>query len=108
MFFQGKGITLRNSWHVVKSESSASYRNKPQVCEDGRQVGRAYAPLLYLPELLFPDFPVLLIFFYSQRNATSGSTLVARQAGIRQASRATRVSNRAIAVKVNGSVALTP
>ena len=45
---------------------------------------------------------------HSCRNAISGSTFVARQAGTKQASSATPVSNKAITVKVTGSVALTP
>src|SRR5262249_50595598 len=42
------------------------------------------------------------------RTATSGSTFVARRAGIQQASNATNVSSSAITTNVSGSVALTP
>src|SRR5215470_6786085 len=45
---------------------------------------------------------------YSLRSATIGSTFAARRAGIQQASKATAVSNSAIAANVTGSVALTP
>src|SRR6266508_5441932 len=44
---------------------------------------------------------------HSQRNATSGSTFVARRAGTKQASKATAMSSSAIAANVAGSVALT-
>ena len=49
-----------------------------------------------------------LQWIYSYRRATSGSTFVARQAGTKQASSATAVSNNAMLAKVAGSVALTP
>src|SRR5262245_18951998 len=44
----------------------------------------------------------------SQRRATSGSTFVARRAGIQHASNATTISDNAITMNVSGSVALTP
>jgi hypothetical protein len=44
----------------------------------------------------------------SCRNAVSGSTFVARRAGIQQASSATLISNKVMTAKVSGSVALTP
>src|SRR5262245_53819213 len=44
---------------------------------------------------------------HSHLNATIGSTFVARRAGIQQATSATAVSNKEIAMKVIGSVALT-
>src|SRR5262245_65925116 len=43
---------------------------------------------------------------HSQRSATNGSTLVARRAGIQQASIATRPSNKLMPPKVSGSVGL--
>src|SRR5262245_4417065 len=45
---------------------------------------------------------------HSLRSATSGSTRVARSAGIQHASSATSVSDNVITTNVNGSVALTP
>jgi hypothetical protein len=45
---------------------------------------------------------------HSHRKATSGSTFVARRAGIQQASSATRSNSSAIAANVSGSVALVP
>jgi hypothetical protein len=45
---------------------------------------------------------------YSYRNAVIGSTFVARRAGTQQAAKATKVSNTAITLSVQGSVALTP
>ena len=45
---------------------------------------------------------------HSARSATSGSTLVARRAGIQHATIVTETSTTAIAMKVIGSVALTP
>ncbi len=45
--------------------------------------------------------------FYSERNATIGSTRLARRAGIQQARKAI-VRITALPVKVIGSVALTP
>src|SRR5262245_47213401 len=45
---------------------------------------------------------------YSCLNATSGSTLVARHAGTRQAAIATAASSDAMAANVTGSVGLTP
>ena len=45
---------------------------------------------------------------HSARSATSGSTLVARRAGIQHATTVTETSTTAIAMKVIGSVALTP
>ena len=45
---------------------------------------------------------------HSQRSATSGSTFVARRAGIQQASSATKVSSSVITMNVSGSVGLTP
>ena len=49
-----------------------------------------------------------IIQFYSDRKATSGSTFVARSAGIQQASSATNVNNSVMAPNVIGSTALTP
>src|SRR5438093_13507183 len=45
---------------------------------------------------------------YSYLSATTGSTLVARRAGMQHAKSATAVSNSVIRMKVSGSVALTP
>src|SRR5713226_9065853 len=45
---------------------------------------------------------------HSYRSATNGSTLVARRAGIKQATRATETNNRATQPNVNGSVGVTP
>ncbi len=45
---------------------------------------------------------------YSFRSAIIGSTLVARRAGIQQASSATNVRNNVMAVNVSGSVVLMP
>ena len=45
---------------------------------------------------------------HSARSATSGSTRVARRAGIQHATTVTETSTTAIAMKVIGSVALTP
>jgi len=49
-----------------------------------------------------------LVTRHSYRSAIIGSTFVARCAGSQQASNATTVSNSAITMNVNGSVALTP
>src|SRR5262247_511554 len=51
---------------------------------------------------------VLIIAHHSHRNATIGSTFVARRAGIQQASSATSASSKATPTNVNGSVGLTP
>jgi hypothetical protein len=48
------------------------------------------------------------IAHHSQRNAITGSTLVARRAGSRQASKATLISSIVIKPNVKGSIALTP
>jgi hypothetical protein len=48
------------------------------------------------------------LLVYSPRNATIGSTFVARRAGRKQASNATAMSSRTGAANVAGSVALTP
>lgn len=53
-------------------------------------------------------FEILLDSIHSYRNATNGSTLVARRAGTKHASSATVVSSKVIAAKVAGSVLLTP
>jgi hypothetical protein len=45
---------------------------------------------------------------HSQRSATSGSTFVARRAGIQHASSATKVSISVITMNVSGSVGLIP
>jgi hypothetical protein len=45
---------------------------------------------------------------HSQRSATSGSTFVARRAGIQQASNATKVSSSGITMNVSGSVGVIP
>src|SRR5262249_27016382 len=45
---------------------------------------------------------------YSHRSAIMESTFIARRAGRQQASSATPLSNNAMAVKVSGSVGLTP
>jgi hypothetical protein len=47
-------------------------------------------------------------FVYSVRNATIGSTFVARRAGIQQATNATPASSNVTPPKVSGSVAVTP
>ena len=52
--------------------------------------------------------PVAAGPLYSARSATSGSTRVARRAGIQHATTVTETSTTAIAMKVIGSVALTP
>ena len=46
--------------------------------------------------------------YYSWRNATSGSTFVARRAGMKQETNATASSSKVIATRVGGSVACTP
>src|SRR5262245_2736940 len=46
--------------------------------------------------------------FYSRLNATSGSTLVARRAGIQHAASATAPSSSGAIANVKGSIALTP
>lgn len=45
---------------------------------------------------------------YSQRNATIGSTFVARRAGNQQGSSATRLNSKMSVMKVSGSAGLTP
>jgi len=45
---------------------------------------------------------------HSHFNAIIGSTFVARRAGIQQATIATQASSAAMAMKVSGSVGLTP
>src|SRR5262245_18229117 len=54
--------------------------------------------------LLLPD----LLAHHSQRSATSGSTFVARRAGIQHANSDTQASDNEIRVNVSGSVAVTP
>jgi hypothetical protein len=47
------------------------------------------------------------LLIYSYLNATIGSTLIARRAGIKQATSATPVNNNATPKSVSGSLALT-
>jgi hypothetical protein len=48
------------------------------------------------------------IFSHSCRNATIGSTFMARRAGKQQAATPTAISNNDTVTKVNGSVGVTP
>ena len=71
--------------------------NFPMLRGDaGRQLENA--------DSLYPDMKPN----YSCRNAAAGSTLIAREAGMSDAARATAISRIATPANVTGSVGLTP
>src|SRR5262249_7741289 len=78
---------------------SQSLEEKPQ-----KQKKPGSSPGFSLRQALNADYSAA----HSHRSATSGSTFVARRAGIQQATSATRTSDTAVAPNVEGSVALTP
>jgi hypothetical protein len=69
---------------------------------------KIYLQSFFVPFVSFYVFFVVNLSRYSHRSAASGSTFVARRAGIQQANNATNVSNITTAMNVSGSVALTP
>jgi len=66
--------------------------------------GQAIAPILCLAKT---NAKAGALHYYSCRSAMSGSTFVARRAGIQQASKATAHNNAVTTTNVTGSVALT-
>src|SRR5215510_6351262 len=81
-------------------------QSKPAYTKQAEPVRECFcATLLSLHLMPFKGQRTLL---QSHRSAWSGSTFVARRAGIQHASNATTSSNNAITMNVSGSVALTP
>src|SRR5262245_18322037 len=85
--------------------------DKKRSGEWGVEDGEWGEDIISIPPLPIPHSPLpsLLSDYcrYSWRNATSGSTLVARRAGMRHETSATANSSKVIATSVVGSVAST-
>ena len=90
---------FRHSWRTARTLIPA-LRGAPRLPEASTPDGGAPARL----PIVGPSPGAA----HSARSATSGSTRVARRAGIQHATTVTETSTTAIAMKVIGSVALTP